>query len=101
MNSSTTVLGPRVWKLLQGSEYAPSCSHEKVVKLDEAVSSWKSSICYNSVGVAWSLAAIISNILPALSMTQVEQAETEQGFSWSCFTRAGGGMKQAVRNIKV
>lgn len=38
MNSSTVAIGPHDWKLLKGSEYAFSCSHEKVVKIDEAVS---------------------------------------------------------------
>lgn len=37
MNSSTVAFGPWVLKLLKGSEYAFSCSHEKVVKFDEAV----------------------------------------------------------------
>lgn len=81
MNSSTVTFGPPVWKLLKDSEYAFSCSHEKVVKFDEAVSTWKSSICHMSVGFAWSLAALIPNILPAPNMTQLKQWGTEQGFS--------------------
>lgn len=34
MNSSTVAFGPCVLKLLKGSEYAFSCSHEKVFKFD-------------------------------------------------------------------
>lgn len=45
MNSSTVAFGPWVLKLLKGSEYAFSCSHEKVVKFDEAVEK-KKSICH-------------------------------------------------------